>query len=176
MGTVLVGSLFGFPEGVEDSLPILLYTQYHFLWMKTIFGVVSGPFLLPHDLFHSILLYGIHFSSPITICFKTITFYLLSRESHTEVQSGKFSFTLCGTQTLKWLTLPSWCKWFSRLYLDILNMLVYLLCGINIYCSQLMPRFDWHQLQLIYPTVEHHPSRKLQPGTSPTTSDMIDQS
>ena len=45
--------------------------------------VGGGTFHLPHDLFHSTLLYSIHFSSPVTICFKNRMFSLrLSRELH----------------------------------------------------------------------------------------------
>ena len=46
----------------------------------------------------------------------------------------------------------------------------------NIDCSQLMSQFDCYQLQLVYPTVEHHPARNLQHGTSQTTFDMFNQS
>ena len=48
--------------------------------------VGGGLFHLPHDLFHSTLLYNIHFSLPITICCKNGTFSLcLSAESHVEI-------------------------------------------------------------------------------------------
>ena len=90
---------------MEDLLltPIL-YTQYHHLWMKT--GLWCGWWwlisLTPQSLL-STLLYSIHFSSPVTICFKNGTFSLcLSRKSHVEIQSRKFSsLNLCGTQTSK---------------------------------------------------------------------------
>ena len=68
------------------------YTQQHLLWIKTAFGVVgSGSFCLPHHPFNSTLLSSIHFSSPITICFKNRKFLLhLSTESHAEIWSGKY--------------------------------------------------------------------------------------
>ena len=43
-------------------------------------------------------------------------------------------------------------------------------------CSQLMSQFDCYQLQLVYPTMEHRPSRNLQHGTLQTIFDMFDQS
>ena len=53
--------------------------------------VGGGSFLLLHDRFRSTLLYSIHFSSPVTICFKNGTFSLrLSRESHAEIWSRRF--------------------------------------------------------------------------------------
>ena len=74
---------------IEDSLLIAPYIQPHILWIKTAFGVVAGgSFQLPHDPFLSTLLYSIHFSSPITVCFKNGTFSLhLSREFHVEIGS-----------------------------------------------------------------------------------------
>ena len=74
---------------IEDSLLISPYIQPHILLIKTAFGVVAGgSFQLPHDPFLSTLLYGIHFSSPITVCFKNGTFSLhLSREFHVEIGS-----------------------------------------------------------------------------------------
>ena len=45
----------------------------------------------------------------------------------------------------------------------------------NVVCSQLMSQFDGYQLQLVYPTVAHHPVRSLQQGTS-RTFDMFSQS
>ena len=52
--------------------------------MRPAFVVVGGgSFCLPHDLFHSTLLYSIQFSSPVKICFKNGTFSSrFSRESH----------------------------------------------------------------------------------------------
>ena len=61
-----------------------------------VFGVVrGGSFRLPHNLFCSTLLYSIHFSSPVTICFKNGTFSLrLSRESRQKYgQEGFFCLT-----------------------------------------------------------------------------------
>ena len=142
------------------------------------FSVVDGgSFHLPHDIFCFTLLYSIHFSSPITICFKNRTFSLrFSRESHVEIWSRSFfSFNLCGTQTSKRFTWPSWCKWFSAL------IWIFWVCRLspvwyNVDCSQLLFRFDGYQLQLVYPTVEHRPARNLQHETSPTTFDRFNQS
>ena len=85
---------------IEDSFPIPPYT-HHFLGRRPPFGVVGGgSFCLPYYLFHSTLLYSIHFSLPITI-FKTFSL-CLSRESQAETWSGRFfSLNLCGTQTSK---------------------------------------------------------------------------
>ena len=52
---------------IEDSLSIPPYTR-HLLWMKT--GFWWCWWWLPHDLFRSILSYSIHFSLPVTVCFK----------------------------------------------------------------------------------------------------------
>ena len=55
----------------QDSFPIPPHIQYHLLWMEMAIVVVDGgSFCLPQDLFHSTLLYSIHFSLPITICIK----------------------------------------------------------------------------------------------------------
>ena len=69
---------------IEGSLPIPPYTQHHLLWMQTsLWYVCGGSFRLAHDPFHSTRFYSIHFSSPVTICFKSGIFsLLLSRESH----------------------------------------------------------------------------------------------
>ena len=56
---------------IENFLPVLPYIQYHLLWMKMgLWYGGGGSFPLPHDLFHSTLLYNIHFSLPVTIYFK----------------------------------------------------------------------------------------------------------
>ena len=56
---------------------------------------ISGSFHLPPNLFHSTLLYSIHFSLPITICFKnrTLSFHF-SRELHVGKGSRFFVFSL----------------------------------------------------------------------------------
>ena len=56
-------------------------------------------FYLPSDFFCSTLLYSIHFSPPVTICFKNRTFLLpLSRELHAEMQLRFFvCFVFCLT-------------------------------------------------------------------------------
>ena len=57
-----------------------------FGWRLAFGAIAGGSFSLPQDLFYSILLYSIHFSSPGMICFKHSTFSLhLSRESHEEI-------------------------------------------------------------------------------------------
>ena len=58
------------------------------LGWRPVFDVVGGGSIhLPQDLFCSTLLYSIHFSLPITICFKNGMFLLhLSREFHMEIQ------------------------------------------------------------------------------------------
>ena len=63
-----------------------------FFGLRSAFGVVGGgSFRLPHDLFHSTLLYSIHLSSPVKICFENGTFSLcLSRELHAEIWSRTF--------------------------------------------------------------------------------------
>ena len=63
---------------IEGSLPIPPYTQHHLLWMQTsLWYVCGGSFRFAHDPFHSTRFYSIHFSSPVTICFKNGTFSLL---------------------------------------------------------------------------------------------------
>ena len=94
---------------IENYLPISPYIQNPLLGLRSAFGVVGGGlFLLPHDLFHSTLLYTIYFSLPITVCFKNGTFLLhLNRELHVEIWFKKkkvFLLNLCGTQTSKLLT------------------------------------------------------------------------
>ena len=68
---------------------------------------VGSSFLLRHDLFHSTLLYSIHFSPLLTICFKNRIFLLyFGRGMHAEIQSRRFFYllNLRGTQTSKLLT------------------------------------------------------------------------
>ena len=73
--------------------------QDTFYWALLSFGsctcwdclVGGGSFLLLCDLFHSPLLYSIHFSLHITICFRNGAFPLhISRESHEELWSRRF--------------------------------------------------------------------------------------
>ena len=53
----------------------------------------------------------------------------------------------------------------------------YLPRGVTlIVISQLTSRFDCYQLQLVHPTVEHHPARNFQHETSQTVFDMFDPS
>ena len=46
----------------------------------------------------------------------------------------------------------------------------------SIDCSHLISQFDFCELQLVYPTMEHHPVRNLQHKTLQTNFDMFDQS
>ena len=84
LGSVLVGiNCLAFWKEliIEDSFPVPLYIQHHLLWMKTKVGV--GSFCLPHDLFHSILLYSTHFSLPVIICFFFKFFFICGGFCHT---------------------------------------------------------------------------------------------
>ena len=106
----LIGSStysFGFLEGAHNRglPPIPPSTKHHLHWMKT--GLWCGWWwfiLLPHNLFHSTLLYSIHFSLPISLFYKWKLSFHLSRASHMEMQSRFFKkFNLFGTKTSKWL-------------------------------------------------------------------------
>ena len=48
---------------------------------------------------------------------------------------------------------------------NLINLDIFSMSAIphmhNADCSQLMSQFDWYQLQLVYPTVEHHPVTNL---------------
>ena len=62
---------------IKDSLPLLPCIQHHLLWMKTsLWCSWWWLCLLPHDLFHSLLLYKIHFLSPVTVYVKNGMFSL----------------------------------------------------------------------------------------------------
>ena len=100
--------LFGFTEGAHNrGLPSnsTIYTTSSSLdddWPSVVGG---GSFRLLCDLFHSTLLYSIHFSLHITICFRNGAFPLhISRESHEELWSRRFFLLNSCTQTSKWLT------------------------------------------------------------------------
>ena len=106
--------------------------------------VGGGPFRLPHDLFRYALLYSIHFSSPVTICFKNGTFSLrFSRESHVEIRSRRLFFRLTYVET-KHQSNPHnqagandfqrsiWISWVCQLSPT----------WYNTDCSQLLSRFD----------------------------------
>ena len=132
----------------------------------------------------STLLYSIHFSLPITTCFKNGMFQkkkkkgmfplLLSRESQVEIwlrkwfgyvepkhQSDENNQT--GTNDFWDLIWLFWACCLSPMW-------------YNIDCSQLMSWFDCYKLQLVYLTVEHHPVRNLQHKTSQTTFNTFNQS
>ena len=139
--------------------------------------VGGGSFRLPHDLFCSTLSYSIHFSSPVTSCFKNGTFSLrLSRELHVEIWSRRFfcltyvepkhqsdEHNQAGANDFQCLI---WIFWVCRLSP----------AWYNVDCSQFMSRFDRYQLQLVYPTVEHRLERNLQHETSQTTFDVFSHS
>ena len=139
--------------------------------------VGGGSFHLSQDLFRSTLLYSIHFSLPVTICFKNGMFSLrLSKESQAEIRSRRFfSFNLCGTQTSKDEHNQAGANDFQHL------IWTFWVCQLSpawykVDCSQLTSRFDCSQLQLVYPTTEPHPVRNLQHENSQTIFDMFDQS
>ena len=83
-------------------------------------------------------------------------------------------FHLCGIQTSKWLIKDGvnefqcliWIFWVCRLSP----------AWYKIDCSQLISLYDRYQLQLVYPTREHHSLRHLQHETLQTTFDMLVQS
>ena len=139
-----------------------------FFGWRWAFGVVcGGSFRLPHNLFPSTLLYSIHFSSPVTICFKNGMFSLLfSRESQAEIQSTRFfsdEHYQAGANDFQHLI---WIFWVCQLSP----------AWYNVDCSQLMSQFDRYQLQLVYLTMEPRPARNLQHKTLQISFDMFDQS
>ena len=164
---------------IYDSFPVLPYTKQHLLWVKT--SLLCGWWLVislaPWSLlFHIIVQYSIHFSSPV-LKIKTFTL-CFSRKLHVEIQSRKFfSVNLCEKpkhqsdghnqtsandfQSLIWMFWVCW-SWYS------------------VDCSQLMSWFDHFQLQLVYLTLEHYPKSwnfiKLEHETSQTIFDSFDQS
>ena len=73
-------------------------------------------------------------------------------ENHMQ-KYGQWGFFICEIQISKQWTYPTWCKWFSHLVFQ----------------------FDCYKLQLIYPTMKHHPVWNLQYRTLQTTLDMFDQ-
>ena len=149
-----------------------------FFGRRLAFGVVGGgSFRLPHDLFHSTLLYSIHFSSPVTICFKNGMFHYVSVENrmwkygqegflrltYVEPKHQSNSHNQAGANDFQPLIWIFWVFQLSPMW-------------YNVGCCQLMSRFDRCQRQLVYPTVEHRPARNLQHETSQTTFDTFDQS
>ena len=82
--------LAGIYHSVFQKELIIKDSQFHHIHITKTCLWCGGSFQLPHDLFHSILLYSIHFSSPITICFKSEMFSLrLNGESRAEVRSRR---------------------------------------------------------------------------------------
>ena len=155
--------------------------QSHHIHNITFFGwrpaFGGGSFRLPYSLFRSTLLYSIHFSSPVTICFKNRTFSLcFSRESHAEIWSRRFfcltyvepkhqsdSHNQAGANDFQRLI---WIFWVCQLSP----------AWSNVDCSQLLFQYDPYQFQLVYLTMEHRAVRNLQHETSQTTFDMFNQS
>lgn len=147
---------------IDDSLPIPLYPQHHFLWIRPAFGLIGGSlFHLPHTLFHSTLLYSIHFSVSVTICSKkqNISVMFQKRITCGNMVKKVFSLNLCGTHTSKWLIYQGGINDFQHL------IWIFCVCQLspmwyNIDCSQLMSQFDHYHFRLVSATMEHHAVRK----------------
>ena len=94
-------------DSLSSEPPGKLFNSYHiniitfFGWRPAFAVVVGGSFHLPHDLFHSILLYSIHFSSPSQFVLKMehLCYVLVENHMWKYGQEGFFFFNLCGTQT-----------------------------------------------------------------------------
>ena len=161
---------FGFPEGAHNRAPFLshIYIILFFGW-RLAFGVVGGgSFCLSHSLFCSTSLYNIHFSLPITICFKNGTFSLcLSRELHVEIRSGRF-LSLMWNSNIKVMNITKLVQMIFSAWFGYFEHVSYLSYGNNTDCSQLMFQFACYLLQLVYLSVEHGPVRNLQHKTSQT--------
>ena len=78
---------------IEDSLPMPPCIHHHHLWMKIGLWHVGGDsFCLPQDLFHSALLYSIHFHHLSNFVFKTKCFCYIHVENCTEIRSRRVWF------------------------------------------------------------------------------------
>ena len=130
-------------------------------------------------IFHFTLLYSIHFSSSITICFEKQHFCYISVEKlYAEILSGKFFFCFSyvepkhqsdqhnqnGTKDFQRLI---WIFWVYELFPTW--------CNADCY-SPLMFQFDCQQLQLLYPTMVHHAVRNFHHKASKNTFDTVSQS
>ena len=97
-GAVLVGiKSFSFPEGTHYrglSFNPTTYTTSPALDEDRLLGwLMGGSFHLSQDLFHSTLLYSIHFHHPSQFVLKVNNFVMFKyRESHAEIRSRRFFF------------------------------------------------------------------------------------
>ncbi|CAN0452797.1 unnamed protein product [Rangifer tarandus platyrhynchus] len=90
LGAVLVGMnrlVFWKEFIIEDSLSTPPYRTITFRQRLGLSVTGGGSFHLPHNLFHSTLLYSIHFSLPITVCFKNETPCYVPVENHIQERS-----------------------------------------------------------------------------------------
>ena len=92
--------------------------------------VCGGSFHLPHDLFRPTLVYNIHFSLPVTICFKNETFSLrFSRESHAEIPSRRF-FSLMWNPNVKSIYIIKLVQMIFSTWFGYFEYVGYLPCGM----------------------------------------------
>ena len=111
---------------VEDCFPVPPHTQNHLFGWRSVFGVVgvvvhfSCPMI--SSIPHYCTVYTFH--CPSSSVFKMKHFCYMSVENCVWKNKVKkiFLLNLCGSKTSKRLTQPRWCKWFSRLDLDILSI------------------------------------------------------
>ena len=85
----------------KQRIPFQSHHIHNFIFFELkpwpLVWLVVGSFCLPHGLFCSILLYSIHFSSPVTICFKNGMFSLCLMKHfimHVEIWSKKVFYHL----------------------------------------------------------------------------------
>ena len=139
---------------IEDSLQIPPYTHITFFGWRLAFGVVGDDSLwLPQNHFHSTLLYSIHFSLPVTICFKNRMFLLhLSRDSYVEIRSRRFlSTSLMWNPNIKVINITNLVQMIFNAWFAYFEYASYLPCGITLivlnYCFNLiLINFDWSTL------------------------------
>ena len=141
LGVVLVGIdclVFQKELIIEDSLPIPPYAQHYLLWVKS--GLWCGWWWfisLPHDLFHSTLLYSIQFSSPFVVCFKNVMFCYVYVENHMQKygQEGFLSLTwnwnieVMNRTTLVQMIFDTWFGWVCWLF--SINVLIWFAINFN---------------------------------------------
>ena len=133
---------------IEGFLPTPSYIQHHFLWVET--GLWYGWWWfisLLHNHFHSILLYSIHFSSPITISFKSEIFHYVWVEKH-RWKCGQEGFLLpIWNPNVKAINITKlvqmiFCAWFG--YFQHVG---YLFCGMMLIVLNLIAiNFKWSTL------------------------------
>ena len=88
---------------------------------------------------------------------------------------GFFHFTYVEPKFIKVINTNKLVKVILNACFEYFEHVSYLSSGTML-TVLLMSWLDQYQLQLLYPTVEHHPVRDLQPETSQTTFDMFDHS